>query len=1007
MKILSLRLKNINALKGEFAVDFTRPPLAEAGLFAITGPTGSGKTTLLDVICLALYNQVPRLGKLSKTTIEQSGAILTRHTSEAYAEVTYTCQKGKFTSRWSISTARTGNLRDYDMEISREDGSLIDLKKSEVPAKNAELIGLNFEQFTKSTLLAQGAFAKFLTADRNERSALLEQITGTEIYRKLGQMAYEKYSQVGKVLESLHQTKEQLLQEQLSQEEIKQLEEKLAARDKQIKLLQEEKVRAGKLLDQWSKVHHGEEAIATTKIQVETARQEKEIFEQEQGKALAAHESLAPLSDELKDWVDQQNRLQEIKQQHTKLREDKSKSQEDQSTLLAQVAALVQENVQADNVQEALTQFRKQVQTLKDKRQSLLHDYETKVERLQDKLTAGQVPWDGKFQTSTTAELTHWHEQLIASVATGKKVLPDIYTQDPERSLDALQKVAGPLYQRKQWSNELQALDQEQQRQHQQLTDTQELLEVLPQQLAGTKKDRDLAEAQLKLLQEKQERIMAQQSLAEIRASLQTGKPCPVCGSTEHPLVKHGLEEAPSQTEVQAAREQYEQLMKEVLEQQSDLDNLSAKAKELTDALQERKEQIEVKEKALSTLTLSLDDYWLSLDVDQAIETQQDIQQQLSLWVKQQRQVRALEEARPICIELDTIKVDGKTIKQELDERYQGEDIHADVEALQEEWREVVNHRKALNQRWEEVVHEEKQVRSASEQLEQQVSKPLRELGYANIQAAVQARLSESTATGWREQKSAIDQQLTELTAKYKEQQVMLVKEQKAVAGTDADTLQAQLVSAHEQLMELEPSRRQLTSLIDRQLSIIKDLKELAVTIAKEEEANEKWRLLNEYIGSRGGDKFARFAQGLTLKQLTRLANIRLEQITTRYWLDTPEDNEDDSLIVIDRDMGDERRSVKTLSGGETFLVSLALALALSDLAAQSVKIESIFIDEGFGTLDPEVLDQTLDVLERLQLQDNKTIGIISHVAALKERITTQIQLQQDGQGYSRITLSN
>ena len=121
--------------------------------------------------------------------------------------------------------------------------------------------------------------------------------------------------------------------------------------------------------------------------------------------------------------------------------------------------------------------------------------------------------------------------------------------------------------------------------------------------------------------------------------------------------------------------------------------------------------------------------------------------------------------------------------------------------------------------------------------------------------------------------------------------------------------------------------------------------------------------------------------------------------------LSEPNKNENESLTVIDKDMGNQRRSVKTLSGGESFLISLALALALSDLASNNVKINSLFIDEGFGMLDPESLDQTLDTLERLQEHSQKRIGIISHIDALKERITTQIKIYQNGSGLSTLKI--
>ena len=163
--------------------------------------------------------------------------------------------------------------------------------------------------------------------------------------------------------------------------------------------------------------------------------------------------------------------------------------------------------------------------------------------------------------------------------------------------------------------------------------------------------------------------------------------------------------------------------------------------------------------------------------------------------------------------------------------------------------------------------------------------------------------------------------------------------------------------------------------------------------------------MLNKLIGDSQGDRFNKFVQDLTLIQLLKLANKHLLELAPRYLLSEPNKNENESLTVIDKDMGNQRRSVKTLSGGESFLISLALALALSDLASNNVKINSLFIDEGFGMLDPESLDQTLDTLERLQEHSQKRIGIISHIDALKERITTQIKIHQNGSGLSTLKI--
>ncbi len=164
-----------------------------------------------------------------------------------------------------------------------------------------------------------------------------------------------------------------------------------------------------------------------------------------------------------------------------------------------------------------------------------------------------------------------------------------------------------------------------------------------------------------------------------------------------------------------------------------------------------------------------------------------------------------------------------------------------------------------------------------------------------------------------------------------------------------------------------------------------------------------KWHQLNELIGSAKGDKFRVFAQGLTLTYLINKANERLTKLNARYEIIRRSDGDLD-LAIIDRYQANNMRTLNTLSGGETFLVSLSLALGLSDLAGKNTRIDSLFIDEGFGTLDSETLDTAIAALENLQKQ-GKNIGIISHVEALKERITTQIRVKKINATESKIEI--
>ena len=177
---------------------------------------------------------------------------------------------------------------------------------------------------------------------------------------------------------------------------------------------------------------------------------------------------------------------------------------------------------------------------------------------------------------------------------------------------------------------------------------------------------------------------------------------------------------------------------------------------------------------------------------------------------------------------------------------------------------------------------------------------------------------------------------------------------------------------------------------------------ELFKTIVIQEEAYHLWSQLSGLIGSSKGDKFRKFAQGLTLDHLIFLANRQLEQLHARYLLNR-KNSDELSIEVLDTWQGDTARDIKTLSGGESFLVSLALALGLSDLVSHKTRIDSLFLDEGFGTLDQETLETALNALDSLNAS-GKMVGVISHIESLKERIPTRIEVRKEaGLGHSRL----
>lgn len=1145
MKFLQLEILNLASLdkQGGEVINFEEGALGESTIFSIVGPTGSGKSTLLDAICLALYNRAPRYPRKKgdkNQNIEIFGAtdasennrlaptdsrnILTRGKKEGYSKLIFLANNGSiYRAEWHVrfQRVRYENAKTALYKITRNGEEITEEAAdwNELP----NIIGLDYDQFLRTVLIAQGSFANFLTAKENERYELLEKLIGceetytniaTEI-KKAKDQATDAYNQMAASVEAVKQNllnDEELIQ---LQEEIarlekaeKELDSQLQAISKDLQWFEENDKQINQITICQTDMEQAINAIKEMQAQIlrlqlhnevqsavnllqEVERQTQSIHEQE--------ENILKAEGNIKS---QESAINESEKTLAILKEAVSKAQEQLEKALPVIAEARALKTKMEAAMPNLKEKKEALELAQKENQTALKDVEENAQNIQK--------WEAETEKANLALKTTKEE-----IAKQKQVLHEA-TQAAEQAWETEKnKTAGQNIEELQ--NSKTVADRK-------LQDVQQAIKVVAHLDAATaekqkneerilvlgKRNAEIDEALGKLTIEAltQETLtlrnaytlMVSEKWEIHRANLTEGKPCPLCGSTIHPYHTDNRQFEEATTELSQLLKAKEDMLKQ---QQIQEKELSGERKQNDGEVQTLQKQ----QKKLSGEIATYEEEWKALiaqypkipKAEAELKSllpiyenkAKDATGKLSQFNKIQKEIERLTQLKDKAVK-DEAAYESKasTILNEVQENtsicttklaeqkalttnltsQQKSKEEAYGKALQiwnsakkemEEWQE--KYKQILNGEEPDVAEQrltaaKDDATKAADNQNENINKLKAEL--ANSKGSHQTMLSqnktmkENLQTKEKELDLWIEEynkQLEEKSIEGKDSEETDFKEkgieersiepnridrntiremllsaenwnairrekdekEKAVASTTA--LYQSAEKAHQQHLEHQPAqtrdallaiqqeyqeRSQRNELIaanarmQNHQEAVKLLGDKAEALKLVTQEKDDWTAITDAIGA-DGKTLRKIAQCYTLSFLIAHANQEIRKFNSRYELQQVKHSL--GIRVIDHDRADDIRDTTSLSGGETFIVSLGLALGLSALSSRNISFENLFIDEGFGTLDPDTLATVIDSLAMLQSSQGKKVGVISHTDTMSERITTQIRIIKNG----------
>lgn len=1032
MKPLSLKITAFGPYAKETTLNF-KEDLADQEIFVVTGPTGAGKTTIFDAICYALYGET---SGGSRTGKELRSDFATQ--SDLKTEVAFTFKvKDKVyeivRAPQQLQKKKRGDgFREVPasvelLEVGSECPPLT--KDSEVKEQIQEIIGLKVEQFRKIVMIPQGDFKEFLYANTTNKEEILRKIFGTDFYKSIQEQLTARSSALK--LEVADTQKAILAELKL----IKTDEEQVIDPQQPLPTLLDV---ATSVQNNW---HHSiktlgerikvlDESIQDHRIHYEAGMRLNEKFSQYE----QTLHTLNQLKENEKTIKEREQHIQSIKmaQSIIPIENERLKYEAFKRDASSKKQGLEQSLHETEN---ELILVQKCYDAIDDLRKKLVRLNEQEIEF--NRLVAGVAKLEDKRKL--IKKLAVEGRGLKEKVEEKRKVVANL-----KQNVLALDGMMSQLISSKE---QLQTLSFEKEKQQETINQLQPLI------LAVTSRDRtqkqieklQLDYAEVKKKSEDERRAYEHQAELFINAAaihlaneLQVGQACPVCGSCEHPNPRRTQETILTKQELDEFRANVEDLETKTRQIEQQLTALQMKKSQEDEGIHQslkmwkqrlsmdeefeisRPKLEQLKKQQLMTLNhFNQEEQALKLEVERLTErTQQltlekekinpleeEILKEELLLQKQREHYKAEERSKQDLESTIPPAYQSMTVLKQMITDVQEEKIKIDQNITQSEadYQRVMNQLTELRAKLFEVNEQLVQYEGEFDTISQTFKE--------QMEAAFSSMDDYEEAKRWLNQLSPIEQQVQGYYQELHTATKMLELLQVELEGKErvnTKVVEERLADLECRKDELTKEQATLVANLEQNDDLLRSIKKKYETIQQREQEYLVVGELESLANGRSGGKmsFETYVLSSYFDEVLEAANTRLQKMTSRrYYLLRREEVKGGGRKGLDLDVYDSHtaktRPVNTLSGGESFKASLALALGLSDTVQQNsggIQLDTMFIDEGFGTLDSESLDQAIDIL--MELQDHgRLIGVISHVYELKERIPAKLVVEMDNMG--------